>query len=64
MRSSYVRTCSFCGDGVDVSAFGDGLVVTVQRECRVSERELYAHPQCLKRVLHAQVPFDAEMFED
>jgi hypothetical protein len=42
------RTCSFCWDPVDVSAFGDGLVVTVEREGRRSKQELYAHPRCLK----------------
>jgi hypothetical protein len=59
-----LRMCSFCGDTVDVSTFGRGLVLTVERDGSVAQQELYAHPVCLGRVLHDRMPFDPEMFFD
>jgi hypothetical protein len=59
-----LRHCSFCGDLVDVSTFGQGLVLTVEHEGSQAQQELYTHPDCLRRALHDRVPFDPDMFFD
>jgi hypothetical protein len=56
--------CSLCGETVEVSTQGYGLVLTVERPGHVARQELFAHPGCLSGALHPGVPFDAEMFED
>jgi hypothetical protein len=57
-----LRMCSFCGETVDVSTFGQGLVLTVEHDGSPAQQELYTHPDCLRRVLHVRMPFDPEMF--
>jgi hypothetical protein len=59
-----LRTCSFCGELVDVSTFGQGLVLTVERDGSQAQQELYAHPDCLRQALHTRMPFDPDMFLD
>jgi len=56
--------CSFCGDAIEVSIQGAGLLLTVKRPGHVARQELFAHPGCLSSALHPQVPFDATMFDD
>jgi len=59
-----VRTCAFCIQPVDVATFGDGLVLTVERDGRIAKQELYAHPLCVRAALHSRMTFDLEMFDD
>jgi hypothetical protein len=49
---------------VDVSTFGHGLILTVEHDGNMAWQELYAHPACRRRALHARVPFDSETFLD
>ena len=59
-----IYMCSFCGDAVEMSIPGAGLVLTIKRPGHVAQQELFAHPGCVGNALHPQVPFDPEMFED
>ena len=43
---------------------GQGLVLTVNHKGNQAWQELFAHPDCLARALHARTPFDPEMFFD
>jgi hypothetical protein len=56
--------CAFCGDAVDISQVGTGLILTVERDGHLARQQLAAHAECLAGRLHPQTTFDPAAFED
>jgi hypothetical protein len=56
--------CAFCGQPVDVSASGDGLLLEISRRDQEAIQQVYAHLTCLQGRLHESIPFEPTVFGD